>query len=377
MGKRMLNSFYIENFRLFCCLKIARLGRVNLLVGKNNSGKSAFLEAIELYAGNASLLTLENLAAGREETWSERNRFKVYVSPIRHLFRGHQLPKVGEPGIVLTAGEAQGQPLQIKVAPYQVKLNAEGNYYYKMLTERDTETSDYPVENTLIAQEGEQTRRIIKIDTRFVDTKFNEYATDVRVLSEVQPKHLYQSVPTHYMPSHKIADLWDAIGLTDAEDEVIAGLKLIAPTITGIGFVGSDSGSGEARIPLARTTDSPEPLPLKSMGDGMTRLFHIIVALVNARDGILLIDEFENGLHWSVQPSVWKTVFRLAARLNVQVFATTHSRDCVAGFEEAWRDSPEDGAFFRLQRDKGGNVAAQAYSLKTLENSIDTDVEVR
>lgn len=70
-----------------------------------------------------------------------------------------------------------------------------------------------------------------------------------------------------------------------------------------------------------------EPLPLKSMGDGITRLFHIIVALVNARNGILLIDEFENGLHWSVQPKVWDIVFQLSEKLNVQVFATTHSHE--------------------------------------------------
>jgi AAA15 family ATPase/GTPase len=47
---------------------------------------------------------------------------------------------------------------------------------------------------------------------------------------------------------------------------------------------------------------------LKSMGDGITRLFQIILSLVNAKDGLLLIDEFENGLYWSVQPKVWDIV---------------------------------------------------------------------
>jgi len=113
------------------------------------------------------------------------------------------------------------------------------------------------------------------------------------------------------------------------------------------------------------------------MGDGITRLFHIILALVTARNGILLIDEFENGLHWSVQSSVWKIIFRLAERLNVQVFATTHSRDCINGFEDAWRENESLGAFFRLDADKQGQVQARAYSLDILADALETAVEVR
>jgi len=54
----------------------------------------------------------------------------------------------------------------------------------------------------------------------------------------------------------------------------------------------------------------------------MTHLFHLIFALVNAKDGFLLIDEFENGLHYTVQPKVWELIFKLAKALNVQVFAS-------------------------------------------------------
>jgi AAA15 family ATPase/GTPase len=42
--------------------------------------------------------------------------------------------------------------------------------------------------------------------------------------------------------------------------------------------------------------------------------------MVNAQDGYLLIDEFENSLHYSVQEQVWKAIFSLAKSLNVQVF---------------------------------------------------------
>jgi AAA15 family ATPase/GTPase len=112
------------------------------------------------------------------------------------------------------------------------------------------------------------------------------------------------------------------------------------------------------------------------MGDGMTRVFHVVVALANAKDGILLVDEFENGLHWSVQGAIWQVVFGLAERLRVQVFATTHSRDCIAGFEQAWRERSDLGAFFRLNA-YHGVVDITPYSVETLQDSLDTDVEVR
>ena len=130
------------------------------------------------------------------------------------------------------------------------------------------------------------------------------------------------------------------------------------------------------RIALVKIKGIDEPLPLKSMGDGMTRLFHIIVALVNARNGLLLIDEFENGLHWSVQPKVWDIVFQLSERLNVQVFATTHSRDCIKGFYDAWNNYPTLGAFFRLD-EKNESIKATEYTSESLSDSIDMDVEVR
>ncbi len=86
----------------------------------------------------------------------------------------------------------------------------------------------------------------------------------------------------------------------------------------------------------------------------MQRMFGIALALVNSRNGILLVDEIENGLHYSAQPDVWRLIFRLASRLNVQVFATTHSWDCIEAFQE---DTQNAGLLIRLESKKGKIVA--------------------
>lgn len=90
----------------------------------------------------------------------------------------------------------------------------------------------------------------------------------------------------------------------------------------------------------------------------------------------MLVDEFENGLHWAVQPRVWKIIFRLAKDLNVQVFASTHSKDCVKSFGEIWKQQEDAGSLHRLNIVDDG-VTVTPYTCETLMDSLDTDVEIR
>ncbi len=374
----MLESFQINNFRLFQHLEVKRLGRVNLLVGKNNAGKSTFLEAIELYASNASSTVLLDLVESRQETWfsEAQPHFQNFLgNPVRHLFFGHELPKIGEEGISL--GEISSNiKLHIGVAVYQNKNDKEGTTRKIRISDVQFDEDLSNVEVFLVAEEGERTRRLFRLDRDVRDIRRNSRILYERQESEL--KYTWQIVSTENMPSRKLAALWDLTSLTDLESEVISALRLIDDRVTGVAFV-EDISRGRAsdnRIPLVKIKGIDEPLTLKSMGDGITRLFHIIVALVNARNGLLLIDEFENGLHWSVQPKVWDIVFQLSKRLNVQVFATTHSRDCIKGFDSIWNKYPELGSFFRLDV-KNGSIKATEYTSETLTDAIDMDVEVR
>jgi AAA15 family ATPase/GTPase len=374
----MLESFEINNFRLFQHLEVGRLSRVNLVVGRNNAGKSTFLEAIELYASNASSTVLLDLVESRQETWfseAQTHSQNFLGNPVRHLFFGHELPKIGEEGISL--GEVSSNiKLHIGVAAYQNKNDNEGTIRKIRISDVQFDEDLSNVEVFLVAKEGERTRRLFRLDRDVRDIRRNSRILYERQESEL--KYTWQIVSTENMPNRKLAALWDLTSLTDLESEVISALRLIDDRVSGVAFV-EDISRGRAsdnRIPLVKIKGIDEPLTLKSMGDGITRLFHIIVALVNARNGLLLIDEFENGLHWSVQPKVWDIVFQLSKRLNVQVFATTHSRDCIKGFDSVWNKYPELGAFFRLDA-KDGIIKATEYTSETLTDAIDMDVEVR
>ena len=374
----MLSSFEINNFRLFQHLEVGKLSRVNLVVGKNNAGKSTFLEAVELYASNASDNLLLDLVEARQEAWfseAQPHSQNFLGNPVRHLFFGHRLPKIGEVGISL--GEvSSNEKIHITTAAYQDKSDDEGNIRRTRISNSQIDEEISDIEFFLVAEEGEKTRRLFRLNRDLRAVRRNTRIIYGRQESEV--KYTWQIVSTDNMPNRKLAALWDLTSLTNLESEIISALGLIDNRVSGVAFVEdiSRGRSGENRIPLVKIEGINEPLPLKSMGDGITRLFHIIVALVNAQNGLLLIDEFENGLHWSVQPKVWNMVFQLSERLNVQVFATTHSRDCIEGFDSTWNNYPELGAFFRLDA-KDDSIRATEYTSETLTDAIDMDVEVR
>jgi len=182
--------------------------------------------------------------------------------------------------------------------------------------------------------------------------------------------------PAHGLSGHRLIELWDGIALTKFEADVLAALRLIAPGLVDLNFISTPLSGGE-RIPIVKIKDSDEPLPLYSLGDGMLRALGISLALVNAKDGILLIDEFENGLYYSVQPDLWRLIFQVARRLNVQVFATTHSWDCIKAFQQAAQENAqEEGIVIRLSIKKGA-VNVTLFDEEELGIATREQIEVR
>ena len=118
------------------------------------------------------------------------------------------------------------------------------------------------------------------------------------------------------------------------------------------------------------------------MGDGINRILTIILAMLNCENGVLLIDEFENGLHYSVQHQLWKVINDLSTKLNVQVFATTHSMDTLRSLSELINDYPieemqEKVACYYLQRTQTNEIKGYRYSADNFEFLINKGEDIR
>ena len=182
-------------------------------------------------------------------------------------------------------------------------------------------------------------------------------------------------IDTNGISSTQIAALWDGITLNPAEEDILGALRIIAPGVAGLSVIGAEDALRE-RIPVIKVAGVKDRLPLRSLGTGMQRLLGIALALVNARDGLLLVDEVENGLHYSVQFDLWRFIFQLARRFNVQVFAATHSWDCIEGFSRAALEDPQEGLLLRLQS-RNSKINAVLYNEEELSLATRDEIEVR
>jgi ABC-type multidrug transport system ATPase subunit len=178
------------------------------------------------------------------------------------------------------------------------------------------------------------------------------------------------------LESSLVSRLWNNIQLSPEEEEVRAALQIVAHDVERIS-VRIDPRTPQGIVPIVKLQGANQPVPLRTMGAGMLRLFNIALAMANARDGFLLLDEIENGLHHSIQLDVWRLIFRLADRLNVQVLASTHSWDCIEAFQKATAEAAfEQGMLIRL-REKGGKFIATGFDQRHLRIVTRDDIEVR
>ena len=350
-------DLHIQGFRGFKDFEIPKLGRVNLITGKNNTGKSSLLEALYLHAQNASRNALYKVLAVREEHNAPSDAGIEVFEPDGDFYASslfHGFPRLDDgpdPIFITTKGRTIPLELQVRAGWLVEVPDEEGD---SILVEREDSTDWEHLElvGALIVETEYSKRRY----------PFEDLRRQARLSREPRLMPLDRTrMPTQFVKANigettaTLESLWSMVDLTDDVEQVIDALRLIEPDISAVSMVSKD-GPSKGRTAMVRAANVPYRVPLRSFGDGMNRLFAMILSLVNARGGILLIDEFENGLHYTVQFDAWRMMFSLAQKLDVQVFATTHSMDAIKAFHKASVESPELGMYLRLTRWKGGTI---------------------
>ncbi|MCU0428300.1 MAG: AAA family ATPase, partial [Candidatus Kapabacteria bacterium] len=177
----------------------------------------------------------------------------------------------------------------------------------------------------------------------------------------------------NFLGNADVSDLWSMTVFSEKEDFIVQALSIIQE-VKRITVLGERRRKDKVLV----QTPTQNRVPLKSMGDGMNRIFTIALAMVNAENGFLLVDEFDNGLHYSVQENLWKVVFFLAEKLNIQVFATTHSLDCLYAFANTCNSDEYRGLgkAIRLERHDEA-LFSEVFSDEDLRKVVKHGVEIR
>lgn len=170
------------------------------------------------------------------------------------------------------------------------------------------------------------------------------------------------------------ADLFNLISAKrGGEERVVELLRVIEPRLQDLKYLKL------GQQPLVYADVGMEDLiPITQLGQGFTRLLRLYSEILLAKSKIILIDEIENGIHYTAMPKVWKGIATIAREEDLQVFATTHSYECIRYAHEAFSPEPVyDPALHRLERDKEGDIRAVTMNRESLAASFEMEWEIR
>lgn len=320
----MLQTLTLRGYRGFESYRLTDFTRLNLVVGKNNSGKTSILEAVELLVAEGHVSVFYTAAQRRGETATYNRR--GYGPSISNLFYGHHC----EPGSFFELA-SENATRKLKITILSLEEISDPDWLRMKSFVEDSSDSAFAMSVVSNEQAKETIFHITEdgsiIDSRSVSRRNDSLERPVRFLS------------VESFASAAMGKAWNEILTTGREAEIVKDMELLLPDIESIHFLTSDRPTGSGILVGRRGIG--RRMPIGSYGDGMRRLLAFRLALVGAVNGFLLIDEIDAGLHWTVMEDVWRLLVEVAQRSNVQVFATTHSKDCIDALAMLIRSHPD------------------------------------
>ncbi|MDI9364620.1 MAG: AAA family ATPase [Flavobacterium sp.] len=338
MENQHLKYFKVENFKRFESLEMNNIGQFNLIVGDNNVGKTSVLEALlvdadgkkflnNLYYILTSLRKFDNL-----EDQYQKNYFLDYFlndknTDEQFLFKTETL---------------------------------EGIFIYRLINQPNSLPN-------LRSWNFNAQNLILEIDLKF---EVNQKITKLNL-------HV-PFVPFGYSYDHDLTKYYSTyIQLSGKRREkFLDALRKIVPQIKTIEV---NAGFSKDAILLIGQNDEDAVLPLATFGDGFLKLFRLLISIIIHSGKRLMIDEIDTGIHYSRMKDFWKILIESSIDNQVQLFATTHSKEALQYYKEALEELgyQDKGRVIRLVEHKHKVVKAYTYTFEQFEHSIDYDNEIR
>jgi len=198
-----------------------------------------------------------------------------------------------------------------------------------------------------------------------------------------EPRDPVAFITTSSFSSDEVTSLLSRVILNPEEGILLRALRIIDPTIERLAPVSAvrnpslSSQSMSKGGVVIKCVGVDKRLPIGTMGDGIWRLLALALALIRAAGGVLLVDEIDTGLHFTVMEKMWQLVSETAHKLNVQVFATTHSSDCWKALAAISRANVVDGSDVTIQRVERQSGSAVQFSEQEIVLAAEGNVEIR
>jgi energy-coupling factor transporter ATP-binding protein EcfA2 len=359
----MIKSLHVENFRCFKEIDISDLQRVNVVVGKNATGKTALLEAIRLALGGTP-----NVLWG--------------INQSRGFLGGIQQPITRE-------------SFESLWSPYFFNSDSSKAIFTDCCDSENHHATTrifYDVERsmTAIPQQPPQQQPPSVLPSSFIPPlafeRRNFSGASSTLYASVQPQGAlnFDGGPelgpvTEFFPSawninpQLSVQMFSQLSLQEREKPIVDAVRdEFEPSLESLAIL---SPTGVAGI-YAGLRYLKQKLPIGYLSAGINRFVAMLSAVLLRGKGVVLIDEIENGLSYRIFQALWKYLLKFAAENDTQIFASTHSLECVRALLPAMQEHENDFTLLRAERINGSSLVTPVQG-KFLEAAIDQGVEVR
>ena len=353
----MYSEIEIRRFRSFEQFRIDGLRRINLLVGMNNTGKTSLLEAVFLLGGASNPVFPMTIAQLRGQKLGG-----ALPDPIwRSLYRNFDPSESIE-----IAGRWNDEPEQRQLSVEALAVSAYSDFSEPLAVGTGA-ADEISIGGLRLRYQPAQGNPIV------TEAVFDPKTGNVNAPSQQRTdfvRSTYLSARA-YSSLARDAEQFSYLVKIKREQEVVDALKIVDDSIKRFEIV-SEAGASTIYADIGLSALAP----LAVCGEGMVRLFSIVVEMTASRGGVLLVDEIDNGLHHSVMEKFWLVLRKMVETHDVQVFATTHNEELIESALRAFEDDLSVLGLFRLDRRNGKRTVA-SYNEAALRGVEAEKFEVR
>ena len=316
----MLTDINIKNFKCFSDFNIENLKKVNLIGGKNNVGKTAFMEACYV---NVHAQTLESFLDALINIKTFRDTMNILDDKNR--------------------GKTIDMQKIVEHSNHIFTLSNINNAHFKI--KKENGIKEY----------------IFEFNKQSVTVNAKDFYLDA-----VHTIRNIEFIDNYGLNSNDIIALYSNVQKKDKEAYLNAAIHAFDSTIEAFKIIDEK--------PQCKVNG--EYLELFEFGDGMRQYISIICALFSCENGYLFLDEIENGIHYTQFDRLWKLILEISLEQNVQVFATTHSKECIESYAKTSLEY-QDISFVEFGKNKNGEIKSIVMDFESFHDEINMGNGVR
>ncbi|MCC6537997.1 MAG: AAA family ATPase [Bryobacterales bacterium] len=351
----MIESLSFNNFRGFRSLKLRGLKRFNFVVGANGSGKTALLEGLFLAMSGSpqQSLTLRSLRGqAGADTVIERESYEALFRHLFHRMDARQTISLryedsqrGERSLTVSYPSGDANAIQVPLSGEKGPLRTGANlpivFHWRSST-MDLESA--------VTVERDQIR--------------------MSVSSDIQPAAFLG--PLAGLMSHEHVERFSALSKRRKTGALLAAIQEAFPQVEEIS---QETEFGQSSLYFG-VKGVPEKLPAGLLSAGISKYLALLLAATDMAQGALLVDEIENGFYFDRYDPMMRSLLRLCREHDVQIFATTHSREFLQALDPIVQEAAQDIALIRMDHEDSVSTA-QVFSGRDLQHALQQRVDVR